>query len=63
MASGDCFIPRGVAVPALDTVKQWEFHPTTFKVSFEVLKGKVPAHAGRWNEMGTVAVRTPHSLT
>ena len=33
VASGDCFIPRGVAVPALDTVKQWEFHPTTFKVS------------------------------
>ncbi len=32
IASGDCFIPRGVAVPALDIVKQWEFHPTTFKV-------------------------------
>jgi V-type H+-transporting ATPase subunit A len=32
VASGDCFIPRGVAVPALDVVKQWEFHPTTFKV-------------------------------
>ncbi len=32
VASGDCFIPRGVAVPALDRTKQWEFHPTTFKV-------------------------------
>jgi len=32
VASGDCFIPRGVAVPAIDIVKQWEFHPTTFKV-------------------------------
>jgi len=26
--SGDVFIPRGVAVTALDTVKQWEFNPT-----------------------------------
>ena len=39
VASGDCFIPRGVAVPALDTVKQWEFHPTTFKVRYHLLPG------------------------
>lgn len=26
--AGDCFIPRGVAVTSLDTVKQWEFNPT-----------------------------------
>lgn len=30
-ASGDCFIPRGVAVPALDQKKAWEFQPK-FKV-------------------------------
>ena len=30
--SGDCFIPRGVNVPALDVVKTWEFTPTDFKV-------------------------------
>ncbi len=29
--SGDVFIPRGVAVPALDITKKWEFHPTGFK--------------------------------
>lgn len=30
--SGDVFIPRGVAVPALDETAGWEFAPTTFKV-------------------------------
>lgn len=30
--SGDCFIPRGVNVPALDHKKAWEFHPGPFKV-------------------------------
>jgi vacuolar-type H+-ATPase catalytic subunit A/Vma1 len=30
--SGDVFIPRGVAVPALDETASWEFAPTTFKV-------------------------------
>lgn len=30
--SGDVFIPRGVAVPALDGSIAWEFAPTTFKV-------------------------------
>ena len=30
--SGDCFIPRGVNVPALDVVKTWEFSPTDYKV-------------------------------
>lgn len=30
--SGDVFIPRGVAVPALDETASWEFTPTTFKV-------------------------------
>lgn len=30
--SGDCFIPRGVNVPALDAKKPWEFQPTGLKV-------------------------------
>jgi V-type H+-transporting ATPase subunit A len=30
--SGDVFIPRGVAVPALDESAAWEFAPTGFKV-------------------------------
>jgi V-type H+-transporting ATPase subunit A len=30
--SGDVFIPRGVAVPALDENASWEFAPTSFKV-------------------------------
>jgi vacuolar-type H+-ATPase catalytic subunit A/Vma1 len=30
--SGDVFIPRGVACPSLDIVKQWEFQPKGFKV-------------------------------
>lgn len=30
--SGDVFIPRGVAVPALDETAAWEFAPTTYKV-------------------------------
>jgi V-type H+-transporting ATPase subunit A len=41
VASGDCFIPRGVAVPALDIVKQWEFHPTTFKVGDRITAGDI----------------------
>jgi ATPsynthase alpha/beta subunit N-term extension len=35
--SGDCFIPRGVNVPALDVVKTWEFKPTDYKVPAVVL--------------------------
>lgn len=31
--SGDCFIPRGINVPSLDVVQEWEFRPTSFKVS------------------------------
>lgn len=33
LSSGDCFIPRGVDVPALDRKKQWEFNPHKVKVS------------------------------
>lgn len=32
LSSGDCFIPRGVDVPALDRKKQWEFNPHKVKV-------------------------------
>lgn len=33
--SGDVFIPRGVAVPALDENTAWEFAPTSYKVRKE----------------------------
>ncbi|KXZ46920.1 hypothetical protein GPECTOR_39g414 [Gonium pectorale] len=39
--SGDVFIPRGVAVPALDIVKQWEFHPKGFKVGDRITGGDI----------------------
>lgn len=45
--TGDCFIPRGVAVPALDLKKQWEFQPTSFKVR------------GRWPVPSSLATRPP----
>lgn len=34
LSSGDCFIPRGVDVPALDRKKQWEFNPGKVKVAY-----------------------------
>lgn len=34
LSSGDCFIPRGVDVPALDRKKHWEFNPGKVKVCF-----------------------------
>lgn len=33
LSSGDCFIPRGVDVPALDRKAQWEFNPGKVKVT------------------------------
>lgn len=40
-ASGDCFIPRGVNVPALDPTKAWEFQPKGFKVrGFDVIANR-----------------------
>lgn len=39
--SGDVFIPRGVACPALDIVKQWEFHPKGFKVGDRITGGDI----------------------
>eukprot|EP00798_Chlamydomonas_sp_ICE-L_P030939 gene30941-35996_t len=41
IASGDCFIPRGVNVPALDITKAWEFQPTTFKVGDRITAGDI----------------------
>ncbi|KAL6756496.1 vacuolar ATP synthase, subunit A [Haematococcus lacustris] len=41
IASGDCFIPRGVAVPALDGSKMWEFQPTGFKVGDRITAGDI----------------------
>jgi vacuolar-type H+-ATPase catalytic subunit A/Vma1 len=35
--SGDVFIPRGVAVPALDETASWEFAPTSFKVRCNIV--------------------------
>jgi V-type H+-transporting ATPase subunit A len=37
--SGDVFIPRGVAVPALDENAAWEFAPTGFKVRGQAALG------------------------
>ncbi len=33
LSSGDCFIPRGVDVPALDRKIAWEFNPKKIKVT------------------------------
>ena len=33
LSSGDCFIPRGVDVPALNRKTQWEFNPGKVKVT------------------------------
>jgi len=42
-ACGDCFIPRGVNVPALDPKATWEFVPGSFKVGDRVTGGDVYA--------------------
>nr|QKY15285.1 vacuolar proton-ATPase (VHA) [Polytomella parva] len=39
--SGDVFIPRGVAVPALDPSSNWEFRPTSFKVGDRITAGDI----------------------
>ena len=41
--SGDCFIPRGVNVPALDREKKWPFKATTFKVGDPITGGDIYA--------------------
>ncbi|KIY96482.1 V-type H+-transporting ATPase subunit A [Monoraphidium neglectum] len=41
--SGDVFIPRGVAVPALDQSIAWEFAPTGFKVGDRITAGDIYA--------------------
>eukprot|EP00892_Ulva_mutabilis_P008065 jgi/Ulvmu1/5630/UM023_0170.1 len=39
--SGDCFIPRGINVPSLDVVQEWEFRPTSFKVGSKISAGDI----------------------
>lgn len=39
--AGDVFIPRGVAVPALDQSLPWEFAPTSFKVGDRITGGDI----------------------
>lgn len=53
VASGDCFIPRGVSVPALDANKQWEFHPTGFKVRAARFRGSVQGRGMLAGWLGT----------
>ncbi|KAJ5626582.1 hypothetical protein N7528_004009 [Penicillium herquei] len=39
--SGSIYIPRGIAVNALDRVKKWEYKPTSFKVGDHITGGDV----------------------
>ncbi|DBB18851.1 hypothetical protein WJX82_009529 [Trebouxia sp. C0006] len=43
LSSGDCFIPRGVDVPALDRKKQWEFNPGKVKTGDRLTGGDIYA--------------------
>lgn len=43
LSSGDCFIPRGVDVPALDRKKQWEFNPHKVKTGDRLTGGDIYA--------------------
>eukprot|EP00976_Prorocentrum_cordatum_P085240 1185986-Prorocentrum_minimum.AAC.3 len=40
---GDCFIPRGVNVPALDRTKKWAFKPASIKVGDPITGGDIYA--------------------
>jgi V-type H+-transporting ATPase subunit A len=44
LASKDVYIPRGVAVPALDHKKEWEFTPKNFKVGDSITGGDIYAN-------------------
>ena len=44
LSSGDCFIPRGVDVPALNRKTQWEFNPGKVKV----IRSLHPAKVGQY---------------
>ena len=46
-ACGDCFIPRGVNVPALDPKATWEFVPGTFKVPVDCVVCVLTVAVGR----------------
>lgn len=43
LSSGDCFIPRGVDVPALDRKKAWEFNPGKVKTGDRLTGGDIYA--------------------
>lgn len=43
LSSGDCFIPRGVDVPALDRKKHWEFNPGKVKTGDRLTGGDIYA--------------------
>ena len=45
LSSGDCFIPRGVDVPALNRKTQWEFNPGKVKVTCCLHPGTVKDYA------------------
>jgi vacuolar-type H+-ATPase catalytic subunit A/Vma1 len=60
MASGDCFIPRGVAVPALDPKKAWDFQPTGFKACGR--KGSTEGREGREGVVGLFLLAPRSSL-
>ena len=71
-AAGDVFIPRGVAVPALDQSIAWEFAPTAFKVGDRITGGDIYAtvkentlmdHKVRpWTACGDRLARAPASF-
>ena len=39
--SKDCFIPRGVEIPCLNTGKQWQFTPTNFREGEQISGGDI----------------------
>jgi hypothetical protein len=60
--SGDVFIPRGVAVPALDETKSWEFAPTGFKVcAHSAGKHAAPAEAALGASAASCCLHCCHS--
>jgi len=56
LSSGDCFIPRGVDVPALDRKKQWEFNPGKVKVCYQLMdEFKCPKSAYQSADMHSIS--------
>ncbi len=40
----DCFIPRGVEIPSLNTSKQWQFTPVKFREGDQISGGDIFGH-------------------